>query len=150
MSLSGLAQADDSGNDSLTFKQPDNIIQFTCQDFEQHADRCDPYTCYTPSIPDPTVKMTWTILNSQNNHCLISYTIDDVGLKTDNGEAEPITKTCEYDDTGIGHLNNLMDNLQSGYFLKSDLTNIEGSYNCVMSSEGNPIKPTPYTVLDDN
>lgn len=152
MSLLGFLSPCQAGlQDSITQKQPDNIIQFACQDFSENADRCTPYTCDTPSVSDPTVKMTWSILNStDNHHCLISYTIADVGLKTSVGDAEPITKTCEYDDTGIGHLNDLMDNMQSGYFLQSELSEIDGSYNCTVTSEGNPLKPEPYSVLTDN
>jgi hypothetical protein len=152
MSLLGFLSPCQAGGEegTVTQKQPDNIIQFTCQDFSEYADRCSAYTCETPSVSDPTVKMTWHILNSEDHRCLISYTIADVGLKTNAGEAEPVTKTCEYDDTGIGHLNDLMDSMQSGYFLQSTLSEIDGSYNCTVNSEGNPLKPEPYSVLTDN
>jgi len=141
-----LCQADE---DSIRQKQPDNIIEFTCQDFSEHADRCDNYTCETPSVLDPTVKMTWEILSAQGSRCLISYTTADVGLKTSTGDPEPITKVCEYDEIGIGHLNDLMDQMQNGYFIPSTLSDLDGSYNCNLNSEGNPVKPAPYAVISD-
>jgi hypothetical protein len=146
-SVLNLCQA---GEDSIRQKQPDNIVEFTCQDFSEHADRCDNYTCDTPSVLDPTIKMTWAILSAQGNRCLISYTTADVGLKTSDGNPEPITKVCEYDANGISQLNNLMEQIQNGYFIPSTLSDLDGSYNCSLNSAGDPLKQKPYEVPSDS
>ena len=119
-----------------------NAVEFTCQEFQEKAKNCENYTCQTPYYLDPSVKTKWEILDKDNNRCKISHTTDNMGLKNEDGDPMPITKTCSYDDTGIQNLNSLFDDMQANYFSANTET-VEGAYDCVLTSNGEPIQSSP-------
>ncbi len=128
---------------------PRDMIEFTCNEFEQKVKDCESYTCKTPSVLDPTLTTEWKVIEKKNERCVISNTISDVGLKNENGDPKPVTKTCEYDAAGIVELTQLMGQLSSGYFSTSDAGDMQGTHNCTITSDGSPIKAPPYSVSDD-
>ncbi len=126
-------------NSSMTDPNPKDVVEFTCKNFTEKSKNCESYTCQTPYNLDPSVKTKWEILGKNNNRCTISHTTDDIGLKDENDNPIPITKTCDYDETGIQNLNTLFDDMQANYFsATSDIE--EGAYNCMLTSNGQPIK----------
>ena len=117
---------------------PKNTAEFTCNDFQEKAKNCENYTCQTPYSLDLSVRTQWEILGKDNQRCKISHTIDNMGLKDENGNPMPITKTCNYDEIGIQKLNNLFDNMQGNYF-PANTEIVEGAHDCTLTSNGQPI-----------
>ena len=128
---------------------PINLVDFTCFDFSQKAQACEKYTCQTPYYLDPTVTTEWQITGKNNNRCVITSTTADIGLKDDNDMPKPVTKTCEYDETGIRVLGERMNDMKQGYFeLPSE--NTKGVFNCTFTSNGQPLEEAPAPMLPDD
>ncbi len=136
--------------DEIVENPPGNMTEFTCTDFKVNADKCISYSCQTASNVDPSTTISWKIIGSQNNRCLISSTTNDVGLKDDNGNPKPITKTCEYDDAGVNHLEDLMDQLENEYFNPESSAFTDGTYNCQITSNDEPLTGEPDSSQSDD
>jgi len=128
--------------------KPVNMVDFTCNQFQEKSKSCESYTCQTPYNLDPTIPTEWKIMGKNNDRCMISNTTSDIGLKDDNDNPKPVTKTCEYDQTGIENLNGMMSDMQAGYF-GSPADNTSGIFNCKFTSNGQPINPEAYSVSSD-
>ncbi len=128
--------------------KPINMEEFTCTEFATKSKNCEAYVCQTPYNLDPTISTEWKIIGKKGDRCLISNTTNDVGLKDEHDQPKPVTKTCEYDKTGIANLNRTMDDMKKGYFeLPSE--NPEGLFECAFTSNGRPINAEPYLMRSD-
>lgn len=128
--------------------KPINMVEFTCTQFNDKSKGCDDYVCQTPYNLDPTIKTEWKIVSKSGDRCIISNTISDMGLKDDNDNPKPVTKTCEYNQAGIAALNTMMSDMQAGYF-ESPEDNMAGAFNCKFTSNGQPINDEPYVMRSD-
>lgn len=145
--LSAVFLTDLSANIEIEPK-PINMVEFTCDQFKDKSKDCGDYVCQTPYNLDPTIKTEWKIVGKNGNRCVISNTTSDMGLKDDNDNPKPITKTCEYNQVGIETLNTMMSDIQAGYF-ESLEDNMAGVYDCKFTSNGKPINDEPYVMHSD-
>jgi len=119
---------------------PADIVEFTCDEFSEKIKTCEAYSCQAPSVFDPSIKTNWKILGQNGDRCVVSNTITDVGIHDNDGNAVPITQTCEYDEIGIQGLTQRFSDLKNNYFRFSTCNHYNGIYNCTFSSRGQSIK----------
>lgn len=118
---------------------PADLIESTCRQFADKLQACEAYTCQAPYVLNPTVKAKWQIHGKNKDRCIVSNTVEDIGIKNDDNIPKPMTQMCEYDSIGIKGLIQQFADFDNRYYHFSTCKHFEGIYNCTFKLGGLPL-----------